>query len=85
LSEEAEDGEGGVGFDGVADGVRASGEGLLEELEALGDLRGGVDVEGCAVFFGKAGEASSVTVERAVAVDEGTRIGDGGSDFFWQT
>jgi hypothetical protein len=41
---EAEDGEGGVGFDGVADGVRAGfgamREGVLEELKALGDLRG---------------------------------------------
>ena len=56
LGQEAEDGEGGVGFDGVADGVGASGEGLLEELEALGDLRGGVDVERRAVFFGEGGE-----------------------------
>src|SRR5882757_850299 len=42
--QEAKDGERGVGFDGVADGVGASfgamREGLLEELEALGDLLG---------------------------------------------
>jgi len=55
-SEETEDGELGVGFDGVADGVRARGESLLEELEALGDLRGGVNVEGRAVFFREGGE-----------------------------
>ena len=36
--EEAKDGEGGVGFDGVADGVGTGGEGLFEELEAVGDL-----------------------------------------------
>jgi len=53
LSEETKDGEGGVGFDGVTDGVWAVFECLLEELEALGDLSGGVDVEGGAVLVGK--------------------------------
>ncbi len=72
--QEAEDGQGGVGFDGVADGVRASGKGLLEELEALGDLRGGVDVERGAVFGGQGGEVDSVTVEFAVAIGERARI-----------
>jgi hypothetical protein len=69
-AEETEDCEGGVGFDGVADGVRARGEGLLKELEALRDLRGGVDVERRAVFFRKRGERDLITVKRAVAVDE---------------
>ena len=77
FGEEAEDGERGVGFDGVADGVGAgfgaAREGLLEELEALGDLLGGVDVEGRAVFSGEAGKVDSVTVEGAVAIDKGAR------------
>ena len=74
FGEETQDGEGGVGFDGVADGVRAVAEGLLEELEALGDLLGRVDVEGSAVFFGEVGEIGCVAVKGAVAVGEGTRI-----------
>ena len=83
--QEAEDGEGGVGFDGVADGVWASGKGLFEEFEALGDLRGGVDIERGAVFGGQGGEVDSVTVEHAVPVGEGAGIDDGGSDFLLQT
>ncbi len=86
LCQKSEDGERGVGFDGVADGVRASfgtvREGSLEELEALGDLIGGVDVERRTVFFGEGGEAGPVAMERAVAVDERTGIRDGGSDLF---
>jgi hypothetical protein len=74
LCQEAKDGEGRVGFDGVADGVGASGKGLLEELEAVGDLFGGVDVEWGAVFGGESGEVGSVAVEGAVAIDEGARI-----------
>ena len=69
---EAEDCEGGVGFDGVADGVRSVGEGLLKEYVALADLLCGVDVERGAVFGGESGEADTIAVERAVAIDEGT-------------
>ena len=86
FAEEAEDGERGVGFDGVADGV---GTGRLkarcEELEALRDLVGGVDVERGAVLFGEGGEADSVAVERAVAVDEGAGIREGDAIFFGNT
>jgi len=76
LCQEAEDGEGGVGFDGVADGVRAGvgamREGVFEELKALGDLFGGVDVEGGSVFGGESSKVGSVAVEEAIAVGEGT-------------
>ena len=50
LREELEDGEGGVGFYGVADGVGDLGEGLLEEGEAAEDVGLGVDVERGAVL-----------------------------------
>jgi hypothetical protein len=82
ICEEVEDGERGVGFDGVADGVGAVSEGLLEEFVTLSDLRGGVDVERCTVFLGERCEADAVAVESAVAIDEGTGIG---RDLFWQT
>ncbi len=52
LREELDDGESGVGFQGVADGVGDGGEGLLEEGETVEDLGLGVDVEGGAVFGG---------------------------------
>jgi hypothetical protein len=54
---------------------------LLEELVAMGDLLGRVDVEGGAVFGGEGGEVDSVAVEEAVAIDEGTGIC---GDLFWQ-
>jgi hypothetical protein len=54
--------------------VGSNAEGLFEELEAVGDLFGGVDVERRAVFFGEVGEVDGVAVEGAVAVGEGTRI-----------
>src|SRR6266702_4313056 len=72
--QEAEDGERGVGFDGVADGVGAISKNFFEELEAVGDLRGRVDVERGAVFGREGGEVDSVAVEGAVAIDEGARI-----------
>ena len=53
VGEELEDGEGGVGFDCVADEVVAGAEGLLEELEAVGDLVGGIDVEGRSLAAGE--------------------------------
>ncbi len=59
-------------------------EGLLEELIALGDLLGGVDVEGRAVFACEGCEVCSVAVERTVAVREWTGIGRGGGDLFLQ-
>jgi hypothetical protein len=62
--------------------VRTRGEGLLKELEALGDLRGRVDVERRAVFFRESGERDLIAVECAVAVCEGTcggGLGDYGS------
>ena len=43
---------------------------MLEELEAVGDLICGVDVERGAVFFGEGGEAGSIAVQGAVAVGE---------------
>jgi hypothetical protein len=60
-------------------------KGLLKELEALDDLRGGVDVEGRAVFFREGGQVGLVAVEQTVAVDEGAWIGLPGYDFLWQT
>ena len=76
--EETKDGKGGVGFDRVADGVGtglgAMRERLPEELKALGDLRGGVDVERGAVCFGEGGEAGSVAVEGTVAIGKRARI-----------
>jgi hypothetical protein len=71
--EKAEDGERRVCFDGVADGVGADGEGMLEELEALEDVLRGVDVERSAVLGGEGGEVGSVAVESSVAV--GKRAG----------
>ena len=75
LCQETEDGERGVGFDGVTDGVGAAGEGLLEELEALRDLLGGVDVERSAVLCGEGREIGFVAVKETVAVGEGTGAG----------
>ena len=43
--QQLEDGQRGVGLDGVADKVVAAREGLLKEAEALGDLVGGINVE----------------------------------------
>jgi hypothetical protein len=65
--------------------VGAVGKGLLEELEAVGYLLGGIDVERGAVFFGEGGEVDSVAVERAVAIDEGAGIHASGGDFLLQT
>ena len=48
LREELEDGERGVGFDGVADGVVDAAELAREHGDALADVVGGVDVERCA-------------------------------------
>ncbi len=84
FGEEAKDGEGGVSFDGVADGVGAVGEGLVEELEAVGDLFGGVDVERGAVFGGEGGEVGSIAVEGAVAVGEWAGVGLGCGGFLRQ-
>ncbi len=47
-------------------------EGVIEELEAVGDLPGGVDVERGAVVGGEGGESDSVAVEGVVAIGEGT-------------
>ena len=47
------------------------GEGLIEELEALGDLAGGVDVGGGAVLGGEVVKGEAVAVEDAVAIGEG--------------
>ena len=78
-SEKPEDGERGVGFDGVTDGVRAVAEGGFEELEAVGDLLGGVDVEGGGVVDGECCEIDSVAVKGVIAVGEwtGGKIGCG--------
>ena len=66
----------------------AIGEGLLEELEAVGDLLRGVNVERCAVFGGESGEVCSVAVEEAVAIEEGAGaglcLGGGRAIFFRQ-
>ncbi len=62
----------------------AVGEGLVEELEAVGDLFGGVDVERGAVLGGEGGEVGSVAVEGAVAVGEGAGIGLGLGGFLRQ-
>src|SRR3984957_19476388 len=88
LGEETQDGERGVCFDCVADGVGTGGEGLGEELKAVGDLVRGVDVEWGAVFGGKGGEVRSVAVEEAIAVGEGSWagvcLGRRGGDLFGQ-
>ena len=81
FGEESQDGKGRVGFDSVADGVGALPEGLVEELEAMGDLICRVDVERCAEFFGERGETGLVAVKCAVAIDEGAWIG---GDLFGQ-
>ena len=47
-------------------------EGGFEELEAVRDLLGGVDVKRRAVFGGQGGKIDFVAVERAVAVSERT-------------
>jgi hypothetical protein len=79
LCQEAKDGERRVGFDGVADGVGtgfgAMREGLLEELETVGDLLGGVDVERSSVLRGESREVGFVAVQRSVAIDEGAGTG----------
>ena len=59
-------------------------EGLGEELVAMADLLGGVDVEGCAVVGGEGCEVDSVAVEGAVAVGEGAGIKLGCGDFICQ-
>ena len=51
--EELEDGERGVGFDGVADGVVDAGELAREHGDARADVIGGVDVERCAELGGE--------------------------------
>jgi hypothetical protein len=56
----------------------------LEKLEALGDLFGGVDVEGSSMFGGEGGEVDSVAVKGAVAVSEGAGICLGSGDLFGQ-
>lgn len=71
-SEEAENGQGGVRLDRVADGVMALCEGSLEELETVRDLLGRVDVERRAVFGCQGGEVDTVTVQGPVAIVEGT-------------
>ena len=57
---------------------------MLEELEAVSDLVGRVDVEGGAVFGGQSGEVDFVAVESAVAIGEGARIYLGCGDLFLQ-
>jgi hypothetical protein len=75
--EEAEEGEIGVGFDGVADGVRGIGEGLFVAAEAFADGGGGVDVEGGAGFAGDGFEVEGIDKEMAVFVVKG-----GGEHYF---
>ncbi len=58
------------------------GEGVFEELKALDDLLGGVNVERSAIFGGEGGEICSVAVERAVAIDERAWICRCGCDIF---
>lgn len=77
FAEQAQDGERGIGFNGVADGVWARGEGLLEELEAIGDLLRRVDVERRCILGGECREADRIAMKRAVAIGEGACI-DGG-------
>ncbi len=55
LAEELEDGERGVRFDRVAEGVRDGHELSLEHHHALENGVGGVDVKGSAVGFGELG------------------------------
>jgi hypothetical protein len=88
LSQKTEDGEGGVGFDGVADrvGTRlgAMPEGIFEELKALSDLLRGVNVKRGRISFGERSETDSIALQRAVAIDERTGIGRGGLLLVWQ-
>jgi hypothetical protein len=60
-------------------------EGLLEELKALDDLRGRVDVKGSAVFGGEGCEVDSVAMKETVAVGKGAGGGLGGSDLLSQS
>jgi len=80
LSEELEQGERGVGLDGVADGVGNACEGALEEREAREDVLRGVDVEGGSVSGGERGEGDGVAAEGAMEVGEGAGIGRGLAD-----
>ena len=72
--EELENRERGVGFDGVADEMFLFGECFGEEAETVADVVGGVDVEGCPVFFGERLERNFATGERGVTAgrDEGS-------------
>ena len=78
LREEAHDGERRVSFDGVADRMLTVREGGFEELEAVRDLPGRIDIERRAVLVGEGGEASFVAVQGAVAVGERA-----GADLVW--
>lgn len=78
LREEAHDGERRVSFDGVADRMWTAREGRFEELEAVRDLPGRIDIERRAVLVGEDGEAGFVAVKSAVAVGEWA-----GADLVW--
>ena len=62
---------------------------MFEELEAVGDVLGGVDVEWRTVFGCQSCEVGSIAVEEAIAVGEGTWTGLDlrllCGDLFWQT
>ncbi len=75
--EELEDGERGVGLNGVADGVGNGGEGGLEELQAREDVSFRVDVEGRAVAVGEGGERGLVAGQGALQISEGAGVDDG--------
>ncbi len=68
--EEAQDGEVGVGFDGVAKRVRQRGKGAVEAMIGGGDGGARVDVGGSAEAGGNGFEGDAFAVKRAAAVGE---------------
>ena len=75
LGQELDQGQRGVRFDGVADGVGDLGKGFLEERETAEDVLLRVDIEGSAVGGGKVGERNGVSVQGSAGVGEGAWVG----------
>src|SRR5262249_12343253 len=63
LSQQSENRQIGVGFYGVADGVRGAAKGVLKDPHALAYARGGIDVEGRAESLCQARDGDLFTTE----------------------
>jgi len=77
FSQQTHEGERGVRFEGVADGVGDRGKCVLEELESRHDVLLGVDVERGAVGLGQVGEGNTVAVKLTISIGEGTGVWGG--------